>query len=95
MNSSTAESRTPPKSAVAEVEQALAKAIEVIEWCGLNDRSVPYAYGEARPNGDKPPVGSTFNTPREFASWWPDRLRAALSLSPAPDGQERPTGDKA
>lgn len=61
------------------LEEALAKAIEVIEWCGLNDRSKPYVYGEARPNGDVPTPGAVFNTPREFARYWPDVLRDALS----------------
>jgi hypothetical protein len=60
------------------LKEALAKAIEVIEWCGKNDRSKPYEYGEARPDGEMPGGGKCFNTPREFASWWPNRLRDVL-----------------
>lgn len=60
------------------LRDALNDAIQVIEWCGLNDKTPTYSYGEARPNGDKPELGATFNTPREFAAYWPDRLRAAV-----------------
>lgn len=60
------------------LEEALRQAIQVIEWCGLNDRTPNYEYGEARRNGDLPGKGRTFNTPREFASWWPSRLRETL-----------------
>jgi hypothetical protein len=64
---------------IRDLEAALTQAIRVIEWCGLNDRTPPYEYGEARRNGDAPGEGKTFNTPRDFAGWWPDRLREALN----------------
>ena len=66
---------------IAALQEALTKAIQVIEWCGLNDRTPRYDYGEARPNGDKPGGGKVYNTPLEFAGWWPDRLREALALA--------------
>jgi hypothetical protein len=77
-------------------EHALREAIQVLEWCGTNDRSKPYEYGDARPNGDLPRAGSAFNTPREFARYWvpllTDRL-AALAAAAAPSGPEEPQED--
>jgi hypothetical protein len=65
------------------LREALAKAIEVIEWCGTNDKTPTYGYGKnkdaQRRNGDLPGPGKAFNTPREFAAWWPERLRDVLN----------------
>lgn len=65
----------------AELEAALAQAIQVIEWCGQNDKTPTYGYrgkSAERRDGTTAGPGRAFNTPREFAAYWHDVLRATL-----------------
>jgi hypothetical protein len=71
---------------VEATRKALGEAIEVIQWCGRNDKTPTYTYDRslkttARRDGSLPEAGQAFNTPAEFARYWPERLLAVLNGS--------------
>lgn len=80
--------QTEETARIRDLEAALTQAIRVIEWCGHNDKTPTYNYGEQNRHGEFPSTGARFNTPREFADWWPERLRVALDTGRSAPSEE-------